>query len=526
MLEQEDRNGERSPVERETNEQLVHVEVHRPVVPVNPINVGGWLYQRPAGHLELQGQEDQNRIEEELEGSPLRNDRPGEEDPDENPTRNNDQNLIEDNPPPGYHEAVTNDNLNGPPPEQEMEIAAAIRDLLRQHDARTNQIITDNREALTLQMNAQQDVLDQLVARIVAPVPLPAQPPVNIAVPVRAILGSDLSYDGRKGEAVVIWLQRVNQKALSEGWADADTLRAAIGALNGKALEWQTGIGHAFNNWTDWSTALLAHFDVKLNEFQWLLMVEGRKQSPNESGSDYALAKRTMIMRRATPVTNQEMVRALIRGLHNTDHRAAMLNNEPANLAEFIDEITRLEGITKPPLSVDEFAALLPLSGFPPGVPPAPPAAPMPQPDQEAQAIQTIGAELKRLNARLDAIETRQTRPFTTLNQGTTTHRPWQTVQPPQSASGQNTAAPANTNNASGTTPQNAPAFPRTPTTTSVPPRPAYSYQSSAQWDNRTCYRCQQNGHIGRDCPTYPGPAPQRSGNGPAGPMGQWGQRY
>ena len=60
---------------------------------------------------------------------------------------------------------MTNDNLNGPPPEQEMEIAAAIRDLLRQHDARTNQKITDNREALTLQMNAQQDVLDQLVAR-------------------------------------------------------------------------------------------------------------------------------------------------------------------------------------------------------------------------------------------------------------------------------------------------------------------------------------------------------------------------
>ena len=34
-----------------------------------------------------------------------------------------------------------------------------------------------------------------------------------------------------------------------------------------------------------------------------------------------------------------------------------MLNNEPVNLAEFLDEINRLEGIAKPPLSVDIFAA-------------------------------------------------------------------------------------------------------------------------------------------------------------------------
>lgn len=206
MIEQEDHNSDQSLVEQEANEQLVHVEVHRPVIAVNPINVGGWLYQPPAVHLELPEEEDQDRIEEALVRNPLRNDPPREEDLDENPILNNEQNLPEENPPPGYHEVV-NDNLNDPQPEHEMEIAAAIRDLLRQHDARTNQIINDNREALTLQMNAQQDVLDQLVARIVAPGPPPAQPPINVAVPVRAILGSDLSYDGRKGEAVVIWLQ-------------------------------------------------------------------------------------------------------------------------------------------------------------------------------------------------------------------------------------------------------------------------------------------------------------------------------
>ena len=426
-------------------------------------------------------------------------------------------------PPPGYNEVVEEENLNDPQPEEEMEIAAAIRDLLRHQETRMNQIIADNRAALTQQMNAQQDVLDQLVARLVAPAPV--IPPVNVAVPIRAILGPDLSYDGKKGEAVVTWIQRVNQKALAEGWTNADTLRAAIGALSGKALEWQAGIGHAFNDWTDWSTALLTQFDIKLNEFQWMLMVEGRKQLPNESGSDYALAKRTMIVRRATPVTNEVMVRALIRGLCNSDHRAAMLNNEPANLAEFIDEINRLEGITKPPLSVDEFAALMPLTGFPPGSSPVPPTVPPPQPDQEAHTIQSIGTALKQLNARLDAVETRQVRPFPPLAQSPPVYRPWQGVQPPQRIGGQPAGPPVNTTNAPLNTPQQAPAFPRTQAAAAIPPRPAYSFQPHPQVDNRICYRCNLSGHIGRDCPTYPGPAPQRSGNGSAGPMGQSGQQ-
>ena len=57
--------------------------------------------------------------------------------------------------------------------------------------------------------------------------------------------------------------------------------------------------------WTDWSTALFTQFDIKLNEFPWILMGEGRKLLPNESGSDYDLAKRTTVVRRATRVTKE-----------------------------------------------------------------------------------------------------------------------------------------------------------------------------------------------------------------------------
>ncbi len=423
--------------------------------------------------------------------------------------------------PADYHEV--NNQLDEAQPNQEMEIAAAIRDLMEQQELRTNQRMEDNRAALAQQLNAQQGVLDKLVRRVVAP------PPANVvhvhpppAAAVRAILGADLGYDGTKGEAVVTWLKRVNQKAQAEGWTDADTLRAAKGALTGKALEWQDGIGHAINNWAQWSTALLAQFDIKLNDFQWMLMVEGRKQLPNESGGDYALAKRTLIVRRATRVTDDEMVRILIRGLYNPDHRAAMLNNLPGDLTEFMAEIARLEGITKPPLSPDEIAAMLSLAGMPAANPPVSPTAPLVQPTQETHTMQSIGTALKTLTERLEAMETRQARPQS-FSQGAPAFRPSQTWR--ESTTSQN-----------GTV--NLPAASSTPVTmpqaitplsaqtgASTSPRPAFSSQNYRPIDSRVCYRCSQSGHIGRDCPTYPGPAPQRTGNGQAGPMGQSGQQ-
>ena len=511
------------------------VEPQRPpVIPVEEVNIPAHepgnpeeeavepqrLPEIPFEEVNILTDDPENREEEVIEPPLL-----GAEANYENPVPNF-LDDIEDpppaySPPPEFDEATGYQNPDNQP--ESMEIAAAIRDLLRQQERGTNQLIQENRAALTHQIQAQQDVLDQLVARIVAqPAPAPqVNVPAPAAVPVRAILGAELGYDGKKGDAVVTWLQRVNQKALAEGWADADTLRAAIGALSGKALDWQAGIGHAINNWTDWSTALLTQFDIKLNEFQWMLMVEGRKQLPNESGSDYALTKRTMIVRRATPVTNQEMVRALIRGLNNSDHRAAMLNNEPANLTEFIAEINRLEGITKPPLSVDEFSALLPLMGSTPLPPPAP--APTPQPEPEQHTIQSIGTALKEMCARLEAVESRQVRPapFAAAQR---LDRPWQGPQPFQRAGGPNVSFPPTTNSGTSTIPQQAPV---PPTQTAIPtqPRPTYSFPTYTQVENRTCYRCNLNGHIGRDCPAYPGPAQQRPGNGPAGPTGPSGQR-
>ena len=64
------------------------------------------------------------------------------------------------------------------------------------------------------------------------------------------------------------------------------------------------------------------------------------------------------------PTADAELVKILMRGLHNSEHRSAMMMNVPGNLQEFITEIERLEGYTAPPLKTVEINALLPLMGL------------------------------------------------------------------------------------------------------------------------------------------------------------------
>ncbi len=74
--------------------------------------------------------------------------------------------LIEVRRATELHEDNDNSQLN-----QEMEIVVAIRDLMEQQEMRTNQRMEDNQAALTQQLNAQLNVLDQLVRRIFPPAP-------------------------------------------------------------------------------------------------------------------------------------------------------------------------------------------------------------------------------------------------------------------------------------------------------------------------------------------------------------------
>ncbi|EFX76913.1 hypothetical protein DAPPUDRAFT_248406 [Daphnia pulex] len=85
---------------------------------------------------------------------------------------------------------------------------------------------------------------------------------------------------------------------------------------------------------------------VQLTEGQWQAMVEGRRQLPNESGSTYVLEKVKLCRRRATPLTDAELIPFLIRGLLHPEMRSAMMCIPPISVNAFLIEIRRLESIS------------------------------------------------------------------------------------------------------------------------------------------------------------------------------------
>ncbi|KZS19183.1 Uncharacterized protein APZ42_014467 [Daphnia magna] len=119
---------------------------------------------------------------------------------------------------------------------------------------------------------------------------------------------------GSNGESLQDWLQLVNRKALA-----LDSLRGT--------------------------------FEVQLTESQWQkLVVEERKQLPNETGSAYVLDEAKQCRRRAIPITNAELAPYLIRGVFRSEIRSVMMGDPPATVNAFLAELRRLEAIGISPI--------------------------------------------------------------------------------------------------------------------------------------------------------------------------------
>ena len=243
------------------------------------------------------------------------------------------------------------------------------------------------------------------------------------------------------------------------------------------------------------------------------MQVEARKQLPNETGADYAISKRTLYMKKPSPVVSREMINSLIRGLLNPEHRSAMIQDVPDTLQEFIKEIERQKSITNPPMKIDDIAALLPTLGItttPTNAVVAPP--PVAAPSQMMAQIQALQEENRRLRQQ-------QTQQRNAGNQPAATwpRPPPTTVTPPT-----NTNPTVTDSSAAANFPPSGWRYrPPTPPPQRANPTPMYT----PGIDNRICHRCDIQGHIGRNCPTFPGPY-NPAGNGQAGPTGQPGQQY
>ncbi|KAK4030888.1 hypothetical protein OUZ56_024274 [Daphnia magna] len=183
------------------------------------------------------------------------------------------------------------------------------------------------------QIQQQQDLLTALANRLLA---APAAIPVVASVPsqavaIRATLDTDMKYSGSTDDLIQDWLQLVNRKALAENW----------GTYMAKE------IGANIPQWDDWINGLRRAFEIQLTEGQWQMMVEGRKQLPNEPGSTYALDKVKLCRRRAIPLSDAELIPYLIRGLYRPEMRSVMMGNPPVSVNAFLIEVRRLESISE-----------------------------------------------------------------------------------------------------------------------------------------------------------------------------------
>lgn len=98
-------------------------------------------------------------------------------------------------------------------------------------------------------------------------------------------------YFGSEGESVLDFIRKVERKSTVEGWSGKDTLKAAIGALFGRALTWNDLVGHKYTDWIDWRNAIKRTLSEELTQAQWNTKVEARKQGRNEPGRNYVMDK-------------------------------------------------------------------------------------------------------------------------------------------------------------------------------------------------------------------------------------------
>lgn len=162
----------------------------------------------------------------------------------------------------------------------------------------------------------------------------------------KAAFGKDFFFDGAQEEKYFEWHSAVQRVRVTEGWTNDQTRQVALRTLKGDAASWHDQVGVNILTFDDWHQSLKRTFVKELTEGSWQTLVADRRQRPDEPGTQYALAKALLCRRRPTPITEAEIITHLIRGLFRQEHVAVMCANPPANLADFIIEVQRLEQIT------------------------------------------------------------------------------------------------------------------------------------------------------------------------------------
>ena len=168
--------------------------------------------------------------------------------------------------------------------------------------------------------------------------------------PVRLIIPDYLIYTGAATEDYDEWLHRLNNQAIAEGWTLANKRTAAPLTLRGCAYLWHRDFGDRILSWEQWEEALRSFFVEPMDEIEWRLMMELRVQLPDEPSNHYILQKNAMFRKRPGQVTPEaERIDYLLRGLHSSEAKVAVLATSPVTVGAFIDTVKRIEDTLRNP---------------------------------------------------------------------------------------------------------------------------------------------------------------------------------
>ena len=371
--------------------------------------------------------------------------------------------------------------------------------------------------------------LDQIVDRMAHIVP--AAPAAPVAGPVRLVMPSDVTYEGKENEDYDAWLRRINAQALAEAWTPAHKRAAASLTLRDTAADWHANFGERIPEWDDWEDALNRYFVSPMDESEWRMMMENRVQLPNESSHTYIAKKIALFRKRPTPTNEADRVDFLLRGLPETSLKAAVLAVTPATVDDFVALIQRKERALKNPFATGVFASL---SASTKVTAQTDPQAEFRQSQLDLQRMmQQQQKDLQALQRQIANQANNYQPEKAATHHGATNHGGFKKERySPTVAQGMNGPPPPLASGANatpvGATNQQLPMYPRPGTSATVTNTSFTDTQRQSTLRNGTCHECGIGGHFVRDCEVARlrrNSGSEPSGNGPAGPQGQWNQQ-
>ena len=109
--------------------------------------------------------------------------------------------------------------------------------------------------------------------------------------------------------------------------------------LSGQARNWHANFGRDYETWAEWKTAFLTNFDRQKSLMELTMDLEKRKQTEDETLSDYAHDKLKLFRNSGIAVRDQDKIDAILcKGIRN-DASRSVLWKQHDSIESFFNEL-------------------------------------------------------------------------------------------------------------------------------------------------------------------------------------------